>query len=431
MFTIAFHDGKIYFVIEMLLAELIFLYPVQKRKCFPLRFFLSTAALVLVAAFFPSLNTTATLWRAVYQSSVHLALFALTIGAMALCFKIEPVSLVSMCSTGYAVQHLAYKAGTLLTQTPIPALFPSEFLSRSRTCELIMMLVCYLIIFFTFGRYSAKYECYKNSDKNLLSLTFIILFVCTVITRFLSSSGSSVSDSIYAITCCLLVLYLQILMHKMEFLFREKQVIQQLRQSEKKQYAISRKTMDMINTKYHDLKHILAVGGVTPEMKSQIEKDVEGYQMFLHTGNEVLDTILAEKLLLCRDQGIRMTFMGNGKDLSFLKTMDLYSLFGNATENAIEAASKLEETEKKTIGISVEKRGGMLVVSFVNYFKGNLRTEEDDLLTVKQYENGYHGYGMKSMKLIAEKYKGDLSYTAKNELFTLNVYLMESAKTEN
>lgn len=425
MFTIAFHDGKIYFVLEILLAELIFLYPVQKRKYFPLRFCLAIVALVLIAAFFPSLNGVSGVWRSVYQSSIHLFLFALTIGVAAICFQIEPVSLVSMCSTGYAVQHLAYKAGILLTLTPFPALFPPEFLSRSRTCELVMMLVCYLLIFFTFGWYSAKYECYKNSDKHLLILTFIILFVCTVLTRFLSTSEATVSNGVYAITCCLLVLYLQILMHKMEFLSREKQVIQQLRQSEKKQYAISRKTMDMINTKYHDLKHILAVGGVTPEMKSQIEKDVEGYQMFLHTGNEVLDTILTEKLLLCRDQGIRMTFMGNGKDLSFMKTMDLYSLFGNATENAIEAASKLEEEEKKTIGISVEKRGGMLVVSFVNYFKGNLRTEEDDLLTIKQYENGYHGYGMKSMKLIAEKYRGDLSYTAKNELFTLNVYLMD------
>ncbi|MBO4990155.1 MAG: sensor histidine kinase [Clostridia bacterium] len=430
MFTFSFHSGKIYFVIEMLLAEMIFLYPVQKRKYFPLRLLLLTAGIVLVAAFFPRMNGVTGIWQAVYQSAIHLILFALTIGGMALCFRMKPIPLVSMCSTGYAVQHLSYKAGTLLAQTSFPALFPAEVLSRSRTCELVMILVCYLVIFFTFGRYSAKYECYKNSDKNLLSLTFIILFVCTVITRFLSSSGSSVSDSIYAITCCLLVLYLQILMHKMEFLFREKQVIQQLRQSEKKQYAISRKTMDMINTKYHDLKHILAVGGVTPEMKSQIEKDVNGYQMFLHTGNEVLDTILAEKLLLCHDQGIRMTFMGNGKDLSFLKTMDLYSLFGNATENAIEAASKLEEEEKKTIGISVEKRGGMCVVSFVNYFKGDLRTEEDDLLTIKEYENGYHGYGMKSMKLIAEKYKGDLSYTAKNELFTLNIYLMEAVQTE-
>lgn len=432
MLTFGFHDGKIYFVIEIILAELIFLYPVQRKRNFALRFCLLTAACVLFAAFFPTLNGVEIIWHKIFAFFTSFFLFALTVGMMALLFRMKPVSLLSMCSAGYAVQHLSYKAGWLLGLSSFPALFPPDVLSRTRTCELIMMLVCYLIIFFTFGRFSAKYECYKNSDKHFLILTFIILFVCIFITRFLRSyQEANPSDGLYAITCCLLALYIQILMHKMEFLSREKAVLQQLHQSEKKHYAISRKTMDMINTKYHDLKHILAAGGVTPEIKSQIEKDVEGYELFLHTGNEVLDTILAEKQLLCQDQGIRMTFMGNGQDLSFMKTMDLYSLFGNATENAIEAVSNLKEPEKRSIGISVARKGGMLVVSFINYFNGDLKSEDGDLLTVKEYENGYHGYGMKSMKLIAEKYKGDLSYAAKDELFTLNVYLMSPPKKED
>ena len=47
-------------------------------------------------------------------------------------------------------------------------------------------------------------------------------------------------------------------------------------------------------------------------------------------------------------------------------------------------------------------------------------------LTGKTEEEGFHGFGMKSMKLIAEKYGGSLSVSADGDLFTLDVYLMKN-----
>lgn len=427
---IEFNSGKIYFIAELILGALIFLYPATRRKGFILRLTSVIALLVLIASFFPTFQRdllnefTGPLWQFV----TFFVLFILMTVGMSFCFKLDRIPLFAMCAAGYAVQHISYQLGRIIGLFNPPQIFPETFLTVSRTYEILCVIVCYLSIFFTLGRYSQKYECWKNTDKRYPFVAFAILFVCVFITRFSRVGSWLISNSIYAITCCLLVLYILFLLHKMESLSREAIVLQQLRQSEKKQYDLSRRTTDMINTKYHDLKHILAMGGVTNEMKEQIEKDVEGYEMFLHTGNEVLDIILTEKLLSCQDQGIRLTFMGNGKDLSFMKTMDLYSLFGNAVENAIEAVSKLVEQEKKTIGISLAKRGGMIIVSVVNYFDGTLVREDGDLFTLKKYEDGYHGFGMKSMKLIAEKYKGDLSYSVKDELFTLNVYLMDPTK---
>ena len=46
--------------------------------------------------------------------------------------------------------------------------------------------------------------------------------------------------------------------------------------------------------------------------------------------------------------------------------------------------------------------------------------------TRKTEEEGFHGYGMKSMKLIAEKYGGSLSVSTDGDLFMLDVYLMKS-----
>jgi hypothetical protein len=44
--------------------------------------------------------------------------------------------------------------------------------------------------------------------------------------------------------------------------------------------------------------------------------------------------------------------------------------------------------------------------------------------TSKLEEEGFHGFGMKSMAMIAEKYGGGLNVATDDDLFTLNVYFM-------
>ncbi len=97
-----------------------------------------------------------------------------------------------------------------------------------------------------------------------------------------------------------------------------------------------------------------------------------------------------------------------------------------AISNAVEAVEKLEDPEKKIIDIVSERRGDMVSIHISNYFDGKLRLEDGMPVTSKTWEEGFHGFGMKSMKLIAEKYGGSLSASADGDLFTLDVYLMNS-----
>ncbi len=41
--------------------------------------------------------------------------------------------------------------------------------------------------------------------------------------------------------------------------------------------------------------------------------------------------------------------MANGRDLAFMDSMDIYSLFGNALSNAIESVSKIEEDKRLSL----------------------------------------------------------------------------------
>ena len=121
-----------------------------------------------------------------------------------------------------------------------------------------------------------------------------------------------------------------------------------------------------------------------------------------------------------------MSFSGNAAVLNFMDRMDVFSLFGNAIDNAMEATERLDNPEKKLIDIAIEERGDLVFLNISNYYDGTLHLTTDLPETSKKYEEGYHGFGLKSMRMIAEKYNGGLQITTHDELFLLNIFLQKT-----
>ena len=197
---------------------------------------------------------------------------------------------------------------------------------------------------------------------------------------------------------------------------------------EKGQYQLSKETIELINHKCHDLKHqVQAIRAVKDEKEREtylekIEKSVQIYSAIVRTGNEILDTILTEKSLICENSGIHINCVADGSLLAFMNPVDLYTLFGNALDNAIEAVRKLESKEKRVIDIMLYERQSFLMLQIVNPMCGEVKFEDGLPLTTKA-KNGYHGYGMKSMLHTIQKYEGHLTTEVKNGCFYFNVML--------
>ena len=413
---------------EMLLAEMIFLYSAPKRKGFPLIYTASVIICLVLSYLFPMPEDVAIRYNVFYSLFRFIFLFALTVVGMGVSFKISINSLIAACVAGYATQHIAYNVVGLVSRIPIFEGFDTALVSRLNLFEFIVVPLVYVILFFTFGRISAKNEHYKKSNFSFNILSISIVFICVGLTRFSRAfeEYDSTSVKIYSIVSCLLALVVQFIMYRLVDLRQENEAVKLLWQEEKKQYEISKKTIELINIKCHDLKHKLsAFEGRLPADEIQSMKDaVQIYDSVLKTGNEALDVLLTEHSLHCAEEGIRMTYMGNGADLSFMKIMDVYSLFGNAVSNAIEAVRKLSDNEKKVIDIVLESKGDFVTVNISNFFDGVVVFEDGVPQTVKKQEEGYHGFGMKSMQLIAEKYGGSVQATAEGAIFTLCIYLL-------
>ena len=208
----------------------------------------------------------------------------------------------------------------------------------------------------------------------------------------------------------------------------EEQTLRNMLEMQYSNYQAAEKSMDLVNQKYHDLKHQIAmlktsIGKETgTEYLDQMLAEIKQYEAQYKTGNKVLDTMLSTEGMKCQAKEIELTCVADGEALSFLKPMDISALFGNALDNAIEAAEQIPEKEERLIYCSVRSNQGFLMINVENRYAGRVQFRHHLPLTTKEDKN-LHGYGVKSMKQIAEKYGGSIRSAAEDGWFKLQILI--------
>ena len=218
---------------------------------------------------------------------------------------------------------------------------------------------------------------------------------------------------------------------------KELEAVQSVLQNQYVQYKQSRDSIELINYKYHDLKHQIAVLRSEEDPKkreeflNRMENEIKQYEAQNKTGNKVLDTVLTTKSLYCTKHGITFTCVADGTLLEFMDVMDICSIFGNALDNAIECELKIPEKEKRLIHVTVSKQKNFLILRFENYYEEELKYKEGSLVTTKK-EKEYHGYGLKSIRYTVNKYEGAVTIDAKDNWFELKILIpIKENKSEN
>ena len=190
--------------------------------------------------------------------------------------------------------------------------------------------------------------------------------------------------------------------------------------------TLTGETIDLINRKCHDLKHqVAALRSCVPADQrerylTELDRCVRIYDASLKTGSEVLDTVLTEKSLYCEAHQITLTCIADGAQLSFLDPVDVYTIFGNALDNAIEGVSRVEDTEKRVASVSVTARSGLVIFQFENYYEGELAFRGGLPQTTKEQDGG-HGLGLRSIQYTVEKYGGYMTIHPEGNVFLLRV----------
>lgn len=107
--------------------------------------------------------------------------------------------------------------------------------------------------------------------------------------------------------------------------------------------------------------------------------------------------------------------------LEFMRELDLYTLFANLLDNAIEASRKLEPS-RRSITLAIKCSQGFLSIHQENYFDGKIQRAGPELLTTKA-DSTAHGFGFQSMSQIVKRYHGIINYKTNEEVFSVNILI--------
>lgn len=208
----------------------------------------------------------------------------------------------------------------------------------------------------------------------------------------------------------------------------EVRAIDEMLRRQHEQYLQSKRNIEVVNRKYHDLKHQIGVIRATVDPSRQasylddLEASIAGYAAKVDSGNGVLDVILTASSTECAERGITLTSVVDGSLLDFMSAMDVAAVFGNALENAIDGVMAVPDPEQRLIKVAVYARDGFVLATFENWFTGELRTEDGNIVTRRQ-DRSRHGYGLKSIRHTAEKYGGSMTVNVEDRWFVLRVLL--------
>lgn len=309
-----------------------------------------------------------------------------------------------------------------------------------------LILIIFLLIFYTIAYFIAIYfgrskDCsneYLQINKKELSVVIIIsivvFFMANLSYVFQNTPFSTqFTREIFIIRTLvdlgglafLFAYHIQLKELQMKF---EVDSLQNMLHMQYENYQKSLESIEMVNQKYHDLKHYITVlkNDVCNEDKikhlEKMENEIKIYEAQNKTGNKVLDTILSSKNYYCQSNGITLTCVADGEKLDFIDVMDISVLFGNALDNAIESVKKINDAEKRLIHLSISKKKNFLRIRLENYYEGSIVFENGLPITTKK-NTGFHGYGLKGIKSITKKYGGSVTIKAKNNWFELRILI--------
>ncbi|MDE6739106.1 MAG: ATP-binding protein [Lachnospiraceae bacterium] len=188
-----------------------------------------------------------------------------------------------------------------------------------------------------------------------------------------------------------------------------------------------RRIQQQIGLLKHDMKnHTLVILSYLEENKTEEARQYAGEILdklnrmytYVNVGNSLLSYIINSKLSMAKEQGIEIKAEIENLSFSYMDSVDFSSLLNNMLDNAVNGAL---ESEGKRLEVNIVSEKGFDVITVKNSIDGSVLKDNPELASSKE-EPG-HGYGMKQMKAVTEKYEGNIDIYEKDGMFVVRVML--------
>lgn len=245
--------------------------------------------------------------------------------------------------------------------------------------------------------------------------------------------GSEINMSIFSIRTLVdfsgvLILTLQHEQLRESALHQELSAMDNVLHRQYEQYKRSKEGIELINSRYHELKVQIADIRAQRDRAKQdaalakMENSILQYEAENKTGNPVLDILLTAKSMECQEKQIRMTSVADGHLLDHLSTREICTLVGTALDNAIESCAAEQDPEKRLIRTAVYAQNGFVLFRVENYCQKPVELGADGL----PLRSAHGGYDLRSLRAAAQQHGGSMTVHWEDGWFTLRVLLPQA-----
>lgn len=271
-------------------------------------------------------------------------------------------------------------------------------------------------------------------DSKYIFYGLIGMFLAMIVCLFFYQGAFEYRISIFdqmawlsGVVLCIFFLLVQYCVIRAIIRTRETAVLENMLRGSERYYELTKEHIAIINRKCHDLKHQLkalerAADNERTEYIKEARDSVMFYRHLVYTDNEALNTILAEKGLFCQEKDIDFRCAVDDVDLSFIRLPDLYALLGNAIDNAIEYVQSQKGPDMRIINLRIDQKDLFVGIQVINPYIGSI-LPSDELPRTNKPNPQDHGFGLKSIRYLAEKYGGAMEYSTMGNQFTLQILL--------
>ena len=211
----------------------------------------------------------------------------------------------------------------------------------------------------------------------------------------------------------------------------EKQLSQMSRDYAKQQELTQeiRKVQEQSRLLKHDMKnHTLVILSYLEEGRleeartytSEILDKLNKMYTYVNVGNSLLNYIINNKLSKAKELGVEIKAEIENLTFAYMDSVDFSALLNNLLDNAIEAA---QNSKVKKLEVAIAKQKGYEIITVKNTIDASVLENNPDFITTKQEEG--HGFGMKQIQKITDKYDGMLDLYEKNGFFIISVMFQE------
>ena len=388
-----------------------------KYSIIPQKDLFFAANLLFMATMIPCLLMYIYLTRGIFSKKLFVFLFALTAAFVINSFNNIICSHLSrhMTADGLPYDNVSIPMILLCTLLFIPPLLfllhhkfipLCDFLDPKEYRQLCQLaLVLFLILIFEF---------FPMSDGRIYNRTILYLYIALILCTFM----------IYFI-------FFQIFAREKKRFEAQKQLEETTRQLELQQtyYQNMIKNTEETRRMRHDFRqHLIVLQGYAMvgntqglvEYLSDHIRQIDHLATPSYSNLPVVNMLLHHYRRLCQENEIRMDISATPIPSTGLSDSELATLLGNLLENAVEAEEKIEDERKRVINVEIRPVADQIFLCVENYCAATPEMRQGLPVTSKG-DAQRHGFGMKSIKAITEKYGGVLSCTLDQDIFRVSI----------